>query len=153
MTCQAATVAELRSTIEGAYILDEWDSGGKVFHPPQVEGRVVFVNGVIVVILEDARQESKKTYSASFGSYHLSPDSFGYKFQSRAVATQTPDKVTLSRAIPWQGLREFTVKQDGDVVRLQYEGKAEFAFTAERLTYSEGGKILRVYHRAKDLNQ
>jgi hypothetical protein len=149
VACNAGSVSELKGAIEGVYIVDEWNSDGKTFRPPQVEGRVVYLNGVVVAILIDTMQEAKKTYGASFGSYTLTADSFAYKFDTRTVFTQTPDKIDLSRAIPWEGMREFTVKQDGDSVRLQYGEKAEFLFNPTGFTYSEGGKILRVYHRAK----
>jgi hypothetical protein len=48
MTCfnfvesRAASVAEIKAAIDGAYILEEWHTDAGVFRPPQVEGRVVF---------------------------------------------------------------------------------------------------------------
>lgn len=146
-TCNAASLLELKAAIEGVYILDEWYSDGKPYRPPQVEGRFILLNGVIAVILIDTIHDEKKTYNTSFGSYSLTPDSFSYKFDGRAVFTQTLDNITLSRAIPWQGMRQFTVKDDANQARLQYGSEAEFDFTPGGVTYSENGKVLRVYHR------
>ena len=147
MTCNAQSLSELKSAVEGVYILDEWYSDGKPYRPPQVEGRLILQNGVIAVILIDTIHNSKKTYNASFGSYSLAHDSFSYKFDGRAVFTQTPDHITVSRAIPWEGMRQFTLRYADNVVRLQYGSEAEFDFNPGGLTYSENGKILRVYHR------
>ena len=55
---------------------------------------------------------------------------------------------SLSRAIPWEGMREFTVKQEGNSVHLQ-SGEKAADFNPEGEIYSEGGKVLRVWHRAK----
>jgi hypothetical protein len=102
-----------------------------------------------VTVLIDTMQESKKSYNALFGVYSLTPTSFAYKYETRVGFTQISDNVSLSRAIPWEGVREFTVKQEGNSVHLQLGETAAFDFNPERLMYSEGGKALRVWHRAK----
>jgi hypothetical protein len=51
--CCAASVSEIRAAIDGAYVLEEWYTADRVFRPPQVEGRVVFLNGAVVTILID----------------------------------------------------------------------------------------------------
>ena len=149
-TCTyAATITEVKTAIEGVYILDEWTIGGQTFRPPAVEGRFVILSGNIVTVLIDATQESKKTYSTLYGVYSLSPDSFAYKYETGATFTQTPDNISLSRGTPWEGMREFTVKQEGDSVHLQFGEKAAFEFNPDGEIYSEGGKVLRVWRRAK----
>ena len=70
--------------------------------------------------------------------------------QTFRTDTQTPANMTLSRRVPWEGMREFAVKQEDNTVRLQYSGgKAEFVFTPEGMTYSIGGQVVRVWHRVK----
>ena len=100
-------------------------------------------------VLIDTTQESKKTYTTLYGVYSLTPDSFAYKYETRTTFTQTPDKISLAREIPWQGMREFTVKQEGSSVHLQSGEKAAFDFNPDGEIYSEDGKVLRVWHRAK----
>jgi hypothetical protein len=97
----------------------------------------------------DTMHESKGKYGALFGVYSLTPTSFSYKYETTAVFKQTPDNISLSRAIPWEGMREFTVKQEGNSVHLQLGEIAAFDFNPDELTYSEGGKPLRVWHRGK----
>jgi hypothetical protein len=150
VTCtNAARITEMKAAIEGLYILDEWTIAGQTFHPPAVEGRFVILNGNIVTVLIDAIEESKRSYNALFGVYSLTSTSFAYRYETRVGFTQTSDNISLSRAVPWDGMREFTVKQEGNSVHLQFGETAAFDFNPERLTYSEGGKVLRVWHRAK----
>jgi hypothetical protein len=99
-----------------------------------------------MTVLIDTTQDSKKTYTTLYGVYSLTPDSFAYKYETRTTFTQTPDKI---RAIPWEGMREFSVKQEGNSVHLQSGEKAAFDFNPDGEIYSEGGKVLRVWHRAK----
>lgn len=145
----ATSVSELRTTIEGIYILDIWNIDGQICQPPVVEGRFVILNGNIMTVLINTIQETKKTYNTLIGVYHLTPSSFAYKYESRATFTQTADGISLNRTIPWEGMREFIVQQDGNSVHLQYEDKAAYDFNPDGVTYSENGKTLRVYHRTK----
>jgi hypothetical protein len=149
ITPNAASITELKAAIEGVYILEEWNIDGQTFRPPAVEGRFVILNGNIMTVLIDTTQDSKMTYTTLYGVYSLTPDSFAYKYETRTTFTQTPDKISLSRAIPWEGMREFTVKQEGNSVHLQSGEKAAFDFNPEGEIYSEGGKVLRVWRRAK----
>jgi hypothetical protein len=142
-------MTELKSIIEGVYILDEWNIGGQTFRPPDVEGRFVILNGNIMTVLIDTTQEYKKIYSTMYGVYFITSDSFAYKYETGATFTQTPDNISLSRGTPWEGMREFTVKQEGDSVHLQFGEKAAFEFNPDGEIYSEGGKVLRVWRRAK----
>jgi hypothetical protein len=149
ITPNAASITELKAAIEGIYILDEWNIDGQTFRLPAVEGRFVILNGNVMSVLIDTTQASKKTYTTLYGVYSLTPDSFAYKYETRTTFTQTPDKISLARAIPWEGMREFTVKQEGNSVHLQSGEKAAFDFNPDGEIYSEGGKVLRVWHRAK----
>jgi hypothetical protein len=149
ITSSAASITELKAAIEGVYILEEWNIDGQIFRPPAVEGRFVILSGNIMTVLIDTTQDLKGTYTTLYGVYSLTTDSFAYKYETRTTFTQTPDNISLSRAIPWEGMREFTVKQEGNSVHLQSGEKAAFDFNPDGEIYSEGGKVLRVWHRAK----
>ena len=144
-------ITELKSVIEGVYILDEWNIDGQTFRSPAVEGRFVILNGNIMTVLIDTTQKSKNNYSTLYGVYSLTPNSFAYKYETRATFIQTPDNISLSRGLPWEGMREFTVKQEGKLpCSFTIRGeKAAFDFNPDGEIYSEGGKVLRVWHRAK----
>jgi hypothetical protein len=145
----AGSISDLKAAIEGVYILDEWTINGQTFRPQAVEGRFVISNGNIMTVLIDNSRESKKSYTTVYGIYTLTSDSFAYKYDARMTLIQTPDNISVLRAPLWKGMREFTIKQDGNSVQLQFGDKAAFAFDPNGQTYSEGGKILRVWRRAK----
>jgi hypothetical protein len=69
---RAASVADIKGTIDGAYILEEWHTDTGVFRPPQVEGRIVFLNGVVVTILINKMQRERQVAVTEFGVYELS---------------------------------------------------------------------------------
>jgi hypothetical protein len=73
---KADSASEIKATIQGAYTLEEWHIDDGVFRPPQVDGRVVFLNGAVVFILINKIHEEKQTAVAGFGVYQLSAGSF-----------------------------------------------------------------------------
>ena len=149
VACKAGSMTDLKLAIEGVYILDEWTINGQTFRPPAVEGRFVILNGNIVTVLIDNNQELKKSYTTLYGIYSLTPDYFAYKYDTRMTFIQTPDNSSVLHTLPWEGMREFTIKQRDNSVQLQFGDKAAFAFDPAGLTYSEAGKVLRVWRRAK----
>ena len=65
-----------------------------------------------------------------------------------SVFVQTGAGITVSRKLPWDGMRAFAVLSEGSSVRLRSDnGLQEFLFTPEVLTYSENGKLQRVWRR------
>jgi hypothetical protein len=149
--CRAASVAEIKATIDGTYILEEWHTDAGVFRPPQVEGRLAYLNGAVVTILINKMQEGQQVTVAEFGVYELRAGSFSYRYDNASTFTQTTNTINVSHALPWQGMRDFDVTQDGATVRLQSRTaeQAEFMIDAEGMRYSSGGKLLRVWRRSK----
>jgi hypothetical protein len=147
---RAASIADLKSVVEGVYILDEWTIDGRTFRPPEVEGRSVFLNGNVITVLIDTTKEAKKTYDTLLGVYSQTTDFFTYQYISRTAFTQSPDNISLSRALPFDGKsRDFAVSQVENSVHMQYQDKSSLDFTPEGLVYSVAGKVVRVWHRAK----
>lgn len=142
--------SEIRAVIDGAYILEEWHSDDSVFRPPQVEGRSVFSNGAVVFIVINKIHEDKQITAALFGAYQLSAGSFSYRYDNASIFTQAGSAIAESRRLPWEGMRDFDVAQEGSAVRLRSRAseRAEFLFDAEGQRYSEGGKLLRVWRRS-----
>ena len=133
----------------GVYILEEWHKDGQVFEPPQVEGRFMFLNGVIMTVLHDRMQASSETTIVVTGYYTLDSSKFSYGYDNTSIYTESPSGVTASHQSLWEGLRVFAVSSEEGIVRMQSEtGQQEFIFDANRLTYVENGKPLRVWRRA-----
>jgi hypothetical protein len=143
-----SAIEALQPLVEGMYALQEWHTSGGVFRPPQVEGRFVLLNGALVLVLHNRIQKANQTTVASYGSFVLAATQFSYRYEETSTFTQTPSGITVSPKAPWEGMRSFSASREGDVVRLRAgNGQQEFLFTAEGLTYSENGKVLRVWRR------
>jgi hypothetical protein len=104
---KADSASEIRATIEGAYSLEEWHIDENVFRPPQVDGRVAFLNGAVVFILINKVHEEKRITVAGFGVYQLSSGSFSYRYDNISIFTQTESAITVSHHLPWEGMRDF----------------------------------------------
>jgi hypothetical protein len=145
-SASAASIAELRSQIEGVYALDEWHIDGKAFRPPQVDGRFVLKNGAVITVLLNNADETNRTSTSQFGVFILDETSFSYRYDTRSNFRQAPNGITSSNAPGFEGMRRFTVSVEGKAVHLN-SGQQEFVFTSDGLAYSENGKLLRRWHR------
>jgi hypothetical protein len=131
--------------------LEEWHKDGQVFKPPQLEGRFVFSNGVIMTILHNRMQPTNEITVVVIGRYTLDNAKFSYGYDNTSIFTESPSGVTVSHKPVFEGLRNFAVKSEGDVVRMRSEtGQQELFFDATGLIYSDNGKPLRVWRRATE---
>jgi len=149
--CRAASVADIKATIDGAFILEEWHTDTGVFRPPQVQGRVVFLNGAVVTILIDKMRQERQVTVAEFGVYELREGTFSYRYDNASTVTQMANNINVSGALPWEEMRYFDIAREGSTIRLRSRSaeQAEFIFSAEGMRYSVGGKLLRVWRRSK----
>jgi hypothetical protein len=149
--CRAASVGDIKGTIDGAYILEEWHTDTGVFRSPQVEGRIVFLNGVVVTILINKMRQERQVTVAEFGVYELREETFSYRYDNASTVTQTANNINVSSALPREGMRYFDIMQEGATVRLRSRSaeQAEFVINTEGIRYSIGGKLLRVWRRSK----
>jgi hypothetical protein len=148
--CRSASLAEIRAVVDGAYVLEEWHIGATVFRPPQVEGRVVFLNGAVVTTLINKVEEERQVTVALFGVYELNAASFSYRYDNASTFTQSAT-IDVSHKLPWEGMRDFEVTEEGAAVRLRSRipEQAEFVFDADGMRYWESGKLLRAWRRSK----
>jgi hypothetical protein len=144
------TAPEIKIAIDGAYVLEEWHINENVFRPPQVEGRVVFLNGAVVSILINNTQEDRKFTVALFGVYQLSQNTFSYRYDNSSIFIRTANSITESNKPPFEGMRDFDITRDGATVQLQSRSpeRASFIFDPVGQKYSEGGKLVRVWRRS-----
>jgi hypothetical protein len=141
---------EIKIAIDGAYILEEWHINENVFRPPQVEGRVVFLNGAVVSILINNTQEDRQFTVALIGVYQLSQNYFSYRYDNSSIFIRTASSIAESHKPPFEGMRDFDITRDGATVQLQSRSseRASFVFDADGQKYSEGGKLVRVWKRS-----
>lgn len=144
------SASQIRSAIDGAYVLEEWHIDENVFRPPQVEGRSVFLNGAVVFMVINKVQEERQITAALFGVYQLSAGLFSYRYDNASIFTQTGSAITASHRLPFEGMRDFDVAREGATVRLRSRSseRADLIFDGEGQRYSEGGKLVRVWRRS-----
>src|ERR1700751_2623521 len=146
--CYAAKLPldALKARIVGVYSLAEWHADGQVFRPPTVEGRMVLLNGTIVVVHHNRTKWPTETTLAAFGKYTLDADGFGYRDDSTSFVAETPSGSTVLHKPLWDGIRSFSISSEHGQVRLRSEGgKQAFVLGRADVTYSEGGQILLVW--------
>ena len=137
--------------ITGLYTLQEWHENGEVFSPPQVDGRLVILNGVFMTILDNRMTPPSRSTTVLVGSYVWHPGEFSYGYDNVSVFTESAGATSVSHKPLWEGMRTFTSSIDSDVVRLREDnGAREFVFTDEGLDYFVNGKVLRKWRRTTD---
>ena len=148
---EEVSVDALKAQMTGLYTLEEWHKDGEAFRPPQVEGRFILLNGVIMTILDNKMQPSNRSTTVLIGKYELTSDRFAYGYDDVSVFTEAADAPKVSHKPMWEGMRAFTPGIEGDLVRLREEnGSREFVFTNEGLDYFVDGKLLRKWRRTSD---
>lgn len=141
----------VKSRMSGVYTLQEWSKDGIRYVSPQVDGRFVLLNGVIMTILYNRMQPPNQISTVLVGRYVLNADRFSYGYDEVSVVTESADAANISHKPLWDGMRNFTVSVENDAVRLREEnGTREFVFASEELNYFEKGKLLRKWRRTAD---
>lgn len=144
----AACEERWASSIEGVYALQEWHTEAGVLRPPVIDRRFVLKDGAVMTMVQNYADEAKKTTLALFGVFLTEGCKFSYRYSNRSFFTQTPTGTTVSRALPWEGMRVFAVSSEDDNTILRTaDGEREFNFSPTGLRYSESGKLLRVWSK------
>lgn len=152
-TVVSATSAQVSNPkcIEGVYALEEFKRDGQLFNPPQVEGRYVILDGAVVWIFVDRTQPSKQSSFAGFGRYTIDGTSFAYQYDNFEVYTQTDAGISVSRKLPWEGMRALNPVAGTDRVHLQNaESKTDFLCSSDGLTAGFGQGSYRKYRRLRE---
>jgi hypothetical protein len=141
-----AAALSATSLIEGVYTLEEFKRDGEIFRPPQATGRWVVLNGAVIFILNVRTQASKQTNVVGIGHYTVSETTYSYQYDEFEVFTETDGGITVSRKLPWEGMRPYTAEGD----RLQNaETRTDFICSADGVTYNFGQGNYRKYRRIK----
>src|SRR5262249_32829975 len=108
--------------IEGVYALEEFRKDGVVYRSPQVAGRYMILNGAVFWIFHDRTQQSNQTSNAAFGHYTITEGAFAYQYDDIAVYTDTDAGTSVSRQLPWEGMRPYVPVLESDGLHLRNVG-------------------------------
>jgi hypothetical protein len=137
----------IRAVIDGIYVLDEWHADTGVLRPPQVQGRLVLLNNMVVYSVDLHIADATQVTISGYGGYVLSPATFSYSYETWSAFTRDNAGVTVSNKLPWEGARKYVAAWEGDGLFLRTEAGDEFRFSPAGMKVSLRGKVLRVWRR------
>ncbi len=141
---------DVRSVIEGTWELVEWHVGDQVLRSPQMEGRWMVHDGLVMATRHRVGPTDFES-TAGYGAYRWGPTSWTYGYErSEDLRGPSPENVDLrvTGSNPIQ-MRTFEITRDGhmivlvgDVLRWEYDVPAR-TFVLKRTT----GETIRKYRK------
>ncbi len=141
--------ADIQSVLEGTWTLEEWHVDGTVMRPPDMTGRWMVHDGVVMAI---RHRDGPKAFesTAAWGTYRITATEwiYGYERSEDATGPSAADarvRVRVTRPIPMQAWK---IRRDGLKLFLERENSLRWEFDGPILTlYSANGQILRRYRK------
>jgi hypothetical protein len=134
--------------VPGVYELAEWHTGSSVLRPPEVSGRFIILDGTITTTLRGPGANHSVVTSILVGDYVLDVAKFAYQYQEVSDFIETASGISVSHAAHYPGPRSFTVAVEGATIHMHADaGNMEFRYTADGMTYSADGQVVRVWRR------
>lgn len=125
--------------MEGVYALEEFGKDGAIYRSPQVSGRYMILNGAVFWIFHDRTQQSKQTSTAAFGHYTISEGAYAYQYDDYTVYTHADGGTSVSRQLPWEGMRPYVPVRESDGLHLRnVDARQDFFCSLDGLTFAFG---------------
>lgn len=141
---------DVRSVIEGTWELVEWHVGDQVLRSPQMEGRWMVHDGLVMATRHRVGPTDFES-TAGYGAYRWGPTSWTYGYErSEDLRGASPEDVDLrvTGSNPIR-MRTFEITRDGhmivlvgDVLRWEYD-VPDRTFVLKRMT----GETIRKYRK------
>ena len=113
---------EVHSVIEGTWELVEWHVGEQILRPPEMEGRWMVHDGLVMAIRHRNGPDDFES-TAGYGEYRWGPTTWTYGYErSEDLHGPVPGDVDLrvSGSSPIR-MRTFQIQRDGDMLILDGE--------------------------------
>ena len=144
-----AAPADIRKVLEGTWTLEEWHAGGAIMRPPEMTGRWMVYDGVVMAIRHRNGPKSFES-TAAYGEYRITDSEWIYGYErsedSRGpTAAEAKLNVRVTKPIPMQAWK---IVREGTKVILQREKSLRWEFDGPVFTlFGPDGQILRKYHK------
>ena len=141
--------ADIRDVLEGTWTLEEWHVEGTVMRPPDMTGRWMVHDGVVMAIRHRDGPNSFES-TAAWGTYRITATEwiYGYERSEDATGPSAADariRVRVTRPIPMQA---WNIRREGSKLFLERKNSLRWEFNGPVLTlYSANGQILRRYRK------
>jgi hypothetical protein len=148
---QRAALEDVRRVLEGTWELEEWHAEGQIMRPPQMTGRWMVHDGVVMAIRHRDGPKSFES-TAGFGAYRITADEWIYGYERSETATgpsasEAKLRVTVTRPVPMQAWK---IRREGGKVILEREKSLRWEFDGPWFTlFSANGDVVRKYRRVQ----
>ena len=142
--------ADVREAIEGTWELTEWHVGDQVLRPPDMEGRWMVHDGLVMATRHRNGPDDFES-TAGYGEYRWGPMTWTYGYErSEDLHGPSPDDVTLTitGSNPIR-MRTFWISRDGDMLVLDGE-TLRWEYDVPGRTFvlkTSGGRTIRKYRK------
>ena len=146
---QGAASAEIRRVLEGTWTLEEWHAEGAVMRPPEMTGRWMVYDGVVIAV---RHRNGPKTFesTAAYGEYRITDSEwiYGYERSEDTRGTSAADaklNVRVTKPVP---MLAWKILRDGSKVILHREKSIRWEFDGPIFTlFGADGQIIRKYRK------
>jgi len=144
-------IQDVKSCMEGVYVLEEFKRDGEVFRPPQIAGRFIALNGTVTYIFHDRTRQTSQTSIVGIGKYTITASGYSYNYDDYTTYTHSAAGTTVSRQLPFQGrIRSFVPRLESDGMHLHgVEEPQNYHCTPDARTVSDGAGNYRKYRRIR----
>ena len=144
-----AASAEIRKVLEGTWTLEEWHAEGAVMRPPEMTGRWMVYDGIVIAV---RHRNGPKTFesTAAYGEYRITDTEWIYGYERSedlrgASAADAKLNVRVTKPIP---MLAWNILRDGSKVILQREKSIRWEFEGPIFTlFGPDGQVLRKYRK------
>jgi hypothetical protein len=140
---------EILKVLEGTWTLEEWHAEGTVMRPPEMTGRWMVYDGIVIAV---RHRNGPKTFesTAAYGEYRITDSEWIYGYERSEdlrgpSAAEAKLNVRVTKPVPMQAWR---ILRDGSKVILQREKSIRWEFDGPIFTlFGPDGQIIRKYRK------
>ena len=146
---RSAAPAEIRQVLEGTWTLEEWHAEGAIMRPPEMTGRWMVHDGIVMAIRHRNGPKSFES-TAAYGEYRITDSEwiYGYERSEDALgpsAAEAKLNVRVTKPIP---MLAWKIVRQGAKIILERDKSIRWEFDGPVFTlYGANGQILRKYRR------
>lgn len=140
---------ELLKVLEGVWSLEEWHTDGVVMRPPEMTGRWMVRDGVVMAV---RHRNGPKDFESSgdYGEYKITATEWIYGYKRNQLA-RGPTAETAKTTVTWNEkipMRTFKISREGAKIILTPEMGGKWEFEGPFFTlFNANGTVLRKYKR------
>ena len=147
---EEAPPADVRKVIEGTWELVEWHVGDQVLRPPEMEGRWMVHDGLVMATRHRNGPDDFES-TAGYGEYRWGPTTWTYGYErSEDLRGPSLEEVELSvTASDPIRMRTFRIHREGDMLVLDGE-TLRWEYDVPGRTFvlkTSGGRTIRKYRK------